>query len=251
MPRPPLDDADDQVARSSITATGGRVVFHEGGVLVLQFGLDRLGTTCDDLWRTLAPDERQRAARYAIPEQRDRFVARRGLLRQVLSLLRGTAPEAIRFRYDDTGKPELVTDGQPPLYFSTSSSGAAALIAVSPSHPVGVDIERVQPDIPLEAMIADWLSPTEAALFRQTQPPRHHDLFFSLWARKEAYLKAVGTGIGAELSRVSVAEPGNDLSLPFRVEEGGAGTDVWVYAVEVVYQVGAEDEYRAAVAVVG
>ena len=96
------------------------------------------------LTATLTVDERERAARFRFPEHRDRFIAGRGLLRELLGAYLDQPATLIRFNQGSRGKPTLV--GQPAetgLHFNLSHSGDRALYAIA-QREVGVDLEAME-----------------------------------------------------------------------------------------------------------
>src|SRR3954453_3245278 len=69
-----------------------------------------------------------RAATFTAAPDRDRFVARRALLRTVLGRYSGFPPAGLRLRAGADGKPEC--PDLPELAFNSSSSGSTAVVAV-------------------------------------------------------------------------------------------------------------------------
>jgi 4'-phosphopantetheinyl transferase len=148
----------------------------------------------------LSRDEILRAGRYIQVLDRERFIAAHGALRMVLGLYLSADPQSLEFCMGPTGKPALVqtfTD----LRFNLSHSGDFALIAVTRGREVGVDLERVQRDIELDPIIEHYFEPDEAWDLRTAPPHERVARFFDLWTRKEACLKAEGTGLGAKVRR--------------------------------------------------
>ncbi|HEU5432554.1 MAG TPA: 4'-phosphopantetheinyl transferase superfamily protein [Thermomicrobiales bacterium] len=144
----------------------------------------------------LAADERARADRFRFPVDRDRFIAARGILRALLARYLDRDPADLRFTYGPHGKPALAapaaTGG---LEFNLSHADDVALVVVARGREVGVDIERVRPLPDLDAVAAVMFSPAERDLLAAAPPDRRPDLFFKLWTHKEAYLKALGSGL--------------------------------------------------------
>ncbi|NJL01622.1 MAG: 4'-phosphopantetheinyl transferase superfamily protein [Spirulinaceae cyanobacterium SM2_1_0] len=152
-----------------------------------------------DCWQWLAADERRRAAASA-PPIRDRFVLTRGLLRWLLSRHRGCDPAALAFRYGDRGKPYLIDS---PWHFNLAHSGEWALYVIA-LRPVGIDVERERP-LAVAKLARRFFTPTEAAAIAQLPAAQQQAAFFATWTRKEAYLKATGTGLsGLQQVEVSV-----------------------------------------------
>ncbi|MFN4098268.1 MAG: 4'-phosphopantetheinyl transferase family protein [Pararhodobacter sp.] len=146
---------------------------------------------------TLSPDERTRAGRFIFCRDRDRYVAGRVRLRAILSLYTGLAPDAIKFRYGQNGRPGI--DGP---CFNLSHSGDLALLAIGDEAPLGADIEARRP-ISLDVAQSHF-APDEICSLRALPEPQRQAAFFRCWTRKEAYLKARGTGLATDLSSFTV-----------------------------------------------
>src|SRR5688572_27314125 len=69
--------------------------------------LDQPAEVLQDLAVTLSPDEQERAARFRFDVHRNRFIAGRGILRQILSQCLRIPAERVEFRFTRHGKPEL------------------------------------------------------------------------------------------------------------------------------------------------
>jgi 4'-phosphopantetheinyl transferase len=65
-----------------------------------------------------------------------------------------------------------------------------------------VDVERIRRDLDVHAVAARYFEPEEIALLDRAADAQA--LFFQLWARKEAYVKARGSTLFRELGRFSV-----------------------------------------------
>lgn len=152
---------------------------------------------------TLAPDERERAARFRFERDRRRFVAARGMLRELLGRYAGRDPASIAFDLNAYGKPSLPNALAGGLRFNLSHAHEVALLAVSRGRDLGVDIEHFRPDLPLA--IADrYFSPGELADLRSVPEPLRPTAFLNCWTRKEAYIKARGEGLSLALDSFDV-----------------------------------------------
>jgi 4'-phosphopantetheinyl transferase len=78
----------------------------------------------------LSAQERDRAASFRFPRDRQRFVLSRIFLRQVLGGYRGTPPERIDFAVGPHGKPGLA-DADDVLRFNLSNFASGCLAAVT------------------------------------------------------------------------------------------------------------------------
>ncbi len=157
--------------------------------------------------------ERARADRFHFARDRDRFVARRARLRQWLGAVVGRAPAALRFASNDHGKPRLI-DGPP---FSLSHSAGTMLLAIG-SDEVGCDIEWIDDALDWAPLAATFFTLAERAALDALPADAARRAFFACWARKEAFVKALGLGLSYPLDafEVSVGETAALLA-------GGAG----------------------------
>ncbi len=148
------------------------------------------------LRQILAADELRKAERFRFPGDRSRFIVARGTLRTILGGYLNMKPDEVRFCYGPFGKPELAeeADGET-LRFSVSHSGGLALYAVTLGREIGVDLEYIRPDLMVEEIACQFLSPMEINLLKSCPGHLRKQAFFALWTRKEAYLKALGTGL--------------------------------------------------------
>jgi 4'-phosphopantetheinyl transferase len=143
------------------------------------------------LARTVSPEERERAGRFAFQENRDRFLVRRGMVRALLGWYLAIPPERVEIEPDVRGKPSLAAS----LRFNVSHSGELILVAVALDREVGVDLERIEPST-VDVRIAEhFFSRREAAELRAVPAAQRPNAFFARWTRKEAYLKARGDGL--------------------------------------------------------
>jgi 4'-phosphopantetheinyl transferase len=148
------------------------------------------------LVRYLAEPEHARAQRFVFSHDRDRFIVCRAALRQVLASYLGLEPAAIEFRYGEHGKPELSPQLMTtPLQFNVSHTDECALIAVSTTARLGVDVEKVRPEIVTRNLAAEIFCPAELSSLFALPPARVPEAFFKGWCAKEAYLKGTGKGL--------------------------------------------------------
>ncbi len=110
----------------------------------------------------------------------------------------------LRFTYGANQKPVLAPDGSDaPVQFNVSHSAELALIVVARCA-VGVDIERIRHDIEVDG-IARRFAPREVSALQALNVEARLAAFFACWTRKEAYLKAQGTGLSRRLDEFEVS----------------------------------------------
>jgi 4'-phosphopantetheinyl transferase len=177
--------------------------------------LDQPARPVERLSRLLSHDEQDRARRLRFRHDAIRFVTLRAVLRTVLAERLGASPEEISFAYSPYGKPEVAMPfNRRGVGFNVSHSADLGVVAVTARHRVGVDIERVRPLPDLEAMSEQVFSPREQRTLRAIPSVLRPRAFLNGWTRKEAYIKAIGTGCSHPLARFSVSlAPGAPVRL--------------------------------------
>jgi|GEM_PF-1007304 4'-phosphopantetheinyl transferase len=155
--------------------------------------LDALGASLNRL-------ENDKADRFRSLALQTRYRRSQGALRQIMSSYLDVPPAAVAFQHGAFGKPALAGHA---LQFNLSHSGDAMLLAVA-RHAVGVDVERCA-GAPLDlAPLLDLLCHAdERAAMEAVAPEQRQLLFYQLWTRKEAYLKALGTGLSVDCRLLS------------------------------------------------
>jgi len=168
---------------------------------VVAFTLDAEPDVIHALGDCLNEAEWQRAAELRLERDRRRFIATRGQLRHVLASRIGIAPSEIDLKYGRLGKPFLSprTPGRA-LHFSVSRSEDVAVIALSATREVGVDIEALRPLPEADDIAALCFSAPEQELYRNLVPEERLVAFFRSWTRLEAVSKALGCGLGSEIN---------------------------------------------------
>jgi phosphopantetheinyl transferase len=108
--------------------------------------------------------------------------------RQVLGAYLGVTPATVEITHGPAGKPRLAGDE---LQFNLSHSERLALLAVTHTLPVGVDVQAPHPTASKPWFAKRICTPREYEHF--LRDPRPEELL-RLWARKEAVIKARGLG---------------------------------------------------------
>jgi len=151
------------------------------------------------LWeQSLGSSELARAAKFRFAKDRRTYLARHGILRQILAEYLATRPGEICFAYDAQGKPRLhPSSNDIDLRFSLSRSAHVAVVAIVRHCEVGVDVEMVR-DLPDWQLVAGWaFSQRELNVLGNVPAEQRPFAFFQGWTRKEAVLKCRGDGISS------------------------------------------------------
>ncbi len=171
----------------------------------------------------LSAEERARAARFRSAARAAEFVLCRSRLRRVLARYAGMAASALPLTVEADGKPALAPPAPTVAFNLSHTAGLAALAVCGASERLrlGVDVEAIRP---LTENVADaaFSVAERTALAARPTPAAREAAFYAGWTRKEAYLKALGSGLLAPLDRFDVEltpealEPG--LTIRDRVE---------------------------------
>jgi len=190
--------------------------------------------------------ERLRAERFMFDEDRRCFIVSHAVLRIILGGYAGESPRNLVFKRNRWGKPSLKVPNGGGLRFSMSHSGAMALYGVARGREIGVDIEEIRPEFPGFEIARRFFSAREVESLHALAREARTAAFFCCWARKEAFVKAVGTGLHVPLDAFDVTvEPGAPAEILEARFETAAGSK-WSFA-----QVPPLPGYAAALAVEG
>ena len=158
--------------------------------------------TRQELRDLLSPDEFEHASRFNFDLHREQYTIGRGLLRIILSMYTDVPPDRIAFEYTQYGKPFL-RDAL--VQFNVSHSHGLALYALAKEKRLGVDVEWMRPMRDQEAIARQFFSQAEYKDWLSLDPSIRNVGFFNCWTRKEAYLKAVGSGLYTPLDSFEVS----------------------------------------------
>jgi 4'-phosphopantetheinyl transferase len=151
----------------------------------------------EEMTALLSTGERERAARFRLEPDRERFIIGRACLRLLLATYLNLQPKDLIIERGKDYKPVAkLPVGIAPIHFNISHSGDIVLIAFD-SEEVGIDIEIQQPGFNYEELMPVCLSKQECAFVKASDNPVL--TFYTLWTRKEAQLKVTGTGITDDL----------------------------------------------------
>jgi 4'-phosphopantetheinyl transferase len=151
----------------------------------------------------VSEDERARARRFRHAVDRERYVACRALLRRLLADRLDVSPGSIGLAVGPHGKPYVA---YPParLEFNVTHSRHLALVALSPTLPVGIDVERIDPELDWRPLSRRFFAADEHRAIELLADEDRRAGFFACWTRKEAVVKAMGAGLSYPLDDFEV-----------------------------------------------
>jgi 4'-phosphopantetheinyl transferase len=191
-----------------------------GEVHIWLFNLDESGQDLSIWEQLLSEDEIGRSEHYRFEQERSRFIARRGILRQLLGHYTGMEPAEVAYHVNPFGKLSLPSH---PLQFNLSSCQNRVVFAFALEKEIGVDIEQVHSFPELESMSERWFSSGEQAGLFALGTEMRIEAFFHIWTQKESFLKAHGEGMFLPLQDFTVSvdpnETGSLLSINWRADD--------------------------------
>lgn len=168
---------------------------------------DEIGDTLwQDFFLILSHQERVKANAFRRQRDRHRFIVRHGMLRILMSHYVGVKPSMLTFIQSKYGKPSLQwpqTDG---LSFSLSQTDGVALLSIAYARAIGIDIERETETFDFLTVGSEVFSDQELVTLQEREGVSRKRRFFTMWTRKEAYLKALGFGFGIDPRQVTLLD---------------------------------------------
>lgn len=177
--------------------------------------------------RLLAAEERARLERCPTPAARRRYLGARLLCRYALSVKTGRPVDQWRFRHGTHGRPEVEPDYEDVRFNLSHDDGLIACVVTHGSR-CGVDVTRTPSTAELAFHLGRRLAPAERAELTEAAPGTRAAVASELWVLKEAYLKALGTGLTRSLDGFSfVRRPGSPIAVRDPQQPAGADARWW------------------------
>ncbi|MEI6047785.1 MAG: 4'-phosphopantetheinyl transferase superfamily protein [Bacteroidota bacterium] len=154
-----------------------------------------------DLKSYINNKEKLRADKFQFDNDRETYISCHALLRLILAKKLNSNPLELSFINGINNKPGLTGN---PIYFNISHTRESFAIAISKNLSVGIDLENINLNLNIHSIMKNYFSNTERE-FILSADSETVDRFILLWTRKEALLKALGTGILNNLAGIEVS----------------------------------------------
>jgi 4'-phosphopantetheinyl transferase len=201
-----------------------------GDVLVRIQCLEGEAPDLEEALSVLSASERACAGRFAFQEDKESYVFAHALLRRTLSEMDDSvAPAAWTFDAEPHGKPVLAHHGtRGRIAFNLTHTRGVVACACASRGSVGIDVEAIDRRADYMELAAAYFAPGEIADLRNATDQGRHERFIELWTLKEAYVKAVGRGLGVDLQTFAFSRDDAGL-LHFKPPSGDSGR--WTFAL--------------------
>jgi 4'-phosphopantetheinyl transferase len=150
----------------------------------------------------LSVEEQEKAARFIQEQHAVKYVCNHRFMRNVLGAYLNIPAAEIKFSHTPLGKPYIENSN---LFFNLSRRNKYGLLAIFKDAEVGVDIEYIKELQDVATFSSYSFSEHEKAMIfsnNKTNP----EILFTFWAFKEAFIKATGTGLSVDISKINLAD---------------------------------------------
>jgi 4'-phosphopantetheinyl transferase len=150
----------------------------------------------------LSVEEGEKATRFIQEQHAIKYVCNHRFMRNVLATYLNIPPNEIEFSHTALGKPYIENSN---LFFNLSHRNKYGLLAIFKDAEVGVDIEYIKELQDVATFSSYSFSEQEKAMIfkdNKTNP----EILFTFWAFKEAFIKATGTGLSVDISKINLAD---------------------------------------------
>ncbi len=172
------------------------------GIFLLELD-DALMAQASSLWEMLDAEEIEKANRRLKEKDRVQYAAAHALLRYALFAWTSVPGGEWRFARSETGRPRVTNAGFESLSFSLSHTDGLVGCALAENCGLGFDLEWLERPTLSDGVKALVFSDDELAELHPLQPREAALYALQLWTLKEAFFKAMGTGLKGDLRAAS------------------------------------------------
>jgi 4'-phosphopantetheinyl transferase len=138
-------------------------------------------------------EEQKTASTFRKSADAKKYILRHGVLRIILGNYTHHNPEKISLITGKNGKHELDMQGAyADVSFNLSHTSDMVLIGITRKRRIGIDIVKMDPLYQYNDIAEYILTPAEKAFLQSIKPALRYQVFFRMWALKEAILKTTG-----------------------------------------------------------
>ncbi len=178
--------------------------------------------------KLLSSAETEQAGRFHFEKDKIRYTITHAVFRLLISSYSGIEPVDVEYSYNKHKKPCLQEKAKfKNLTFNLSHSGMLIVFAFALNRELGIDIEKIKPMNDADGLIERFCSEREKSDYFSIPAEMRNKAFFRCWSRKEAYIKARGTGLYFSLAKFSVSIKPEDPPMLLEVKDEPDETERW------------------------
>ncbi|WP_149277117.1 4'-phosphopantetheinyl transferase family protein [Pareuzebyella sediminis] len=177
----------------------------EGKAHVWYFSIDQFSGKFDTFKNVLSHDEIDKASTFKFEKDQNISVLSRGLLKMISAEYLGIKADMIDLKYGTFGKPFYANSTSNFLKFNVSHSGNYIVLAFTKDSEIGVDVELIKRNFNVLDIAQNFFSIEEIKSLKTFEKSERVEAFFRCWTRKEAFIKAKGSGLSFPLDAFTVS----------------------------------------------
>ncbi len=155
---------------------------------------------CRRWLETLSVEERERADRFRFDHDRTDFIAAHALLRRMLEFHLQRPAQQWQFAIGEFGKPRIAKQFRlPDIDFNLAHTRGLVAAALIAGGKIGIDVEKIDAAKADVQVAQNYFASPEIEILGAEPASERAVCFFRIWTLKEAYLKAIGSGLGTPL----------------------------------------------------
>jgi len=176
---------------------------------------------------SLSKEEIDTANSFYFAKDRENYILSHQYLRFIISSYLQLPFDQITFKRMAQGKPIVSTKNICNIEFNMAHSNDFLAIAIGTVNSVGIDIEAISEKQNVDGLAKHCFSFDEFKQYAEIHESLRPLAFFRGWARKEAYLKALGTGLSKDLRSFNVNIFDDISHYPITVETSEVTEKQW------------------------
>lgn len=154
-------------------------------------------------WNWLSEEQKKEVRRYKLQDDKMRSLVSKVVLMELLEHYINLSHNDFKIETGMYGKPYINSRKADLIQFNISHSGSVVMLAFGKCKTLGLDVEMIRPIKNYKELAKNLYS------FEEYLTIENMVDFFRCWTKKEAYLKALGTGLNKKLNSFSVV--GNSI----------------------------------------
>lgn len=186
-----------------------RPYLYENQVHLWKLKISEFEPYFEDLWNTLSTQEKEKANKFRFKKDRLCNVVARGVLKKLLYSYCNA--NSLDIQYTKYNKPYIIHDSG--ICFNLSHSKDCIVIAIAKNIDLGVDIEFLDKNTEHEDVASSFFATEEQKALSELKSLDKALGFYRCWTRKEAFIKALGTGLSFPLDQFVVSLHSNKATL--------------------------------------
>lgn len=178
-----------------------RPYLHKDEIHLWKLQISKFKPYYEDFWNTLSESEKEKANKFRFNKDKICNVLARGVLKKLLYSYCNT--NSLFIQYTKYNKPYINDLNN--VRFNISHSKNYIIIAIAKNIDLGVDVEFINKNAVHEDVSKSFFSTEEQYELSMLKDSEKTEGFYRCWTRKEAFIKALGTGLSFPLDKFVVS----------------------------------------------